>query len=678
MKGMRGKGYIVCFVMAAAVLLAGIAGFGVSVHVTGQTAVLSKDLTAYRISKMYADSDEVHIVGTQEGEVFAFDADGNDLWNVGTPYARAVYDIAADGDNVYVAYANGHVLGFSKAAAIVGGFSGDVFLTQCKDFYMGASLSGSVKNTQLLLSSASEGAFYLRGVFNEASRVNRIYKADIAAQTVVQTAATSAPLGGMAIDGEDNLYYANRSTVYVVNAAGAAAEEVVNTNEELCALSFSGGFITAISTNNNLFTIDPSAGGVEQASIGVNLDSEFVFSTGAHFVAKIKNGGVALINSQSKAVGLTMNAADTSNIVMWADESFVLRDESDIEQPFVLFYTAELARTIALFSTLKIVFLVVAVLALIASVYTGLCLKKDMRERTVRKIKAFFAAVWTHKHIYGLLAIPFVLLIVFYYIPIVLGFGLAFFDYIPGERMVFTGFDNFVLVMRTPEFWSSALTMVLFLIADIIKAIVPPIIFAEAILAVRLKKFSFVVRILLFLPGILPGVATVLVWSAGIFGATSNGLVNGFIGWFVPGFAKNWVFSASNATAIGTMIAFGLPWVGSYLIFFGAVSGISTSLFESAELEGCGWRKRILKIDLPLILPQIKYIFITSFIASVQNYTSIFILHGVEGQVKTPALMMYREITNAKYGTASVMGILIFAFLSIVTVLNFRMQSDKS
>ena len=81
-------------------------------------------------------------------------------------------------------------------------------------------------------------------------------------------------------------------------------------------------------------------------------------------------------------------------------------------------------------------------------------------------------------------------------------------------------------------------------------------------------------------------------------------------------------------------------------------------------------------------MPQIKYIFVTSFIASVQNYTSIFVIYGTtggnKGEIKTPALLMYREIINANYGVASVMGVTVFLFLSVATFINFRMQSDNS
>ena len=180
----------------------------------------------------------------------------------------------------------------------------------------------------------------------------------------------------------------------------------------------------------------------------------------------------------------------------------------------------------------------------------------------------------------------------------------------------------------------------------------------------------------MFLPGVLPGVATTLVWSTGVFGASHNSVMNAFMRIFVPDFAMNWINNPS--TALGTLIAFGFPWIGSYLIFYGAITGINVSYFEAAKLDGCSWVKRIIKIDLPLILPQIKYIFVTSFIASVQNYTSIFVIHGTDGIIKTPALLMYREIINANYGVASVMGITIFVFLSVATFFNFRMQSDNS
>ena len=102
------------------------------------------------------------------------------------------------------------------------------------------------------------------------------------------------------------------------------------------------------------------------------------------------------------------------------------------------------------------------------------------------------------------------------------------------------------------------------------------------------------------------------------------------------------------------------------------------SLYESAKLDGCGWLKRIVKLDLPMILPQIKYILITSFIGSIQNYGTIYVVRGTSGPVYTPALCMYSEIMQSNYGLASAQSVILFLFLMVATILNFRIQSDQS
>ena len=481
----------------------------------------------------------------------------------------------------------------------------------------------------------------------------------------------------MAVDEDGTLWWTAQSAIW--RRSGETRETYADANETLQAISVYDGNIYAVSGSNKLYRI--STQNVSDTSVWelkTEFATGFVFSTGKNFVAKINNGGVAVIDTQKHKVTLSMNAADSANLVMWTDDSFVLRDESDITNPQIIYYSMSLAKSIALFAVLRWVFVALMLVFLLTSLYLWFATFDDFRERIHKKARAFFRALWRYKFIYLSLAIPFLLLLLFYYIPIGFGFGLSFFDYIPGTRSVFVGFRNFVAVLTSLQFWKSAGMMLVFLLADILKALIPPVLLAEAIMAVRSKRFSLWVRILLFVPGIMPGVATTLVWSAGIFGATPNSLVNAFLGLFMPGFVKNWVYSASLSTSMGTLIAFGFPWIGSYLIFYGAISGINASVFEASKLDGCGWFRRIVKIDIPLILPQLKYIFVTSFIASVQNYTNIYVLHGINGQIQTPALLMYREIINANYGVASVMGVLIFLFLSVATFFNFRMQSDKS
>ncbi len=660
----------------------------VSAVLSGRNMSLGIDLNSYNVVKMAVAEDGTRIAGTQDGTLFAFDEDGEILWNVGAVHDRAVYDIATESGKVFAAYADGSVYVFSMedAAAHAPAPAEDgeegaqaqpagSFAEQCKVYRTENSLSGNVSNTQLLVREGGE-TFYLRGRFNDGGNRYYIYRFDSDEEAeLVQRSSGSFRIGGMALSGDD-FYYAFRGTVYLEDGV----TELFTIDQNIVAVSATETELAVITEGNTLVVYDFASGQtVYDGGIRTALDSNYVFSLGRNFLAKIKNGGVALIGTEERGVTLTMNASDSANFVLWNDDCFMLRDTSDIEHPVVIFYSVPLARSISLFSTLLWVFIALMILSAAVCAVCGAAVVTRLREKMQAATKEFAKAVWRQKTIYLSLLIPFALLITFYFVPIVLGFSLSFLDYIPGEKSVFVGFRFFTAVFSTPGFWEGVGNMAVFLVTDLLKALIPPFIIAELIFTVRFKRFSLWTRILLFLPGILPGVATALVWSQGIFGDSQNSVINAFVGMFVPNFAMNWINNPSNAIRLTSIIAFGFPWVGSYLIFYGALGGINQSIFEAAKLDGCSWIRRVVTIDIPMIFAQFKYVFITSFIASIQNYSTLYILYGAEGTalVKTPALMMYGEIMAGNYGIASVMGIFLFAILIVASIFNFKSQQEQ-
>lgn len=102
---------------------------------------------------------------------------------------------------------------------------------------------------------------------------------------------------------------------------------------------------------------------------------------------------------------------------------------------------------------------------------------------------------------------------------------------------------------------------------------------------------------------------------------------------------------------------------------------IPSSYFEAAELEGCGLFKRFFKIDIPLITAQIKYVFIMSFIASVQNFGRVYTLTGGAYGTDIPINRMYSYLLAQDYGLAAAYATILFLFLLIATVFNLRMQT---
>ncbi len=266
-----------------------------------------------------------------------------------------------------------------------------------------------------------------------------------------------------------------------------------------------------------------------------------------------------------------------------------------------------------------------------------------------------------------------VLVGIFCYYPALSGFFLSFMDYKPGVYSRFVGFENFAKVFTNVRYWSGYKNLLILAGTGILKALIPPILVALMLFAIRSSKVQYVSRILLYLPAILPGVAGLLLWKDGIYG--TNGLLNSVFGTV----GKNWL--ADPKTVIWWIAAIGFPWVGSFLIFFGAFSGIPNDYREAAILEGCPYWKRIISVEIPLIFPQIRYVFLMSFISSVQEFNLIFVLLGKDPNPNNyvPMLEIYNQIGYGNFGIASAMGIIMFIMVFGATFFSFssRQKNDE-
>lgn len=292
------------------------------------------------------------------------------------------------------------------------------------------------------------------------------------------------------------------------------------------------------------------------------------------------------------------------------------------------------------------------------------------------KLRAIAGKLNKSKRSYLYLLPTFALLLLFSYYPIIWGFSLAFQDYMPGIRADFVGLANFVAVLKDEQFWSGTLNMLIFLATDLFKAILPPLLIAEVIHSVNSKRAQYVARLVMFLPGILPGVAATLLWQDGIFG--TEGAVSQLFGVLGVEHLSQMDWLGNDATAKWALVCFGFPWVGQYLIYYGALRGIPESIYEAAELDGFSWFGRLVKIDIPMIAAQIKYIFVTTFISSIQNFSRVFITTNGAFDTNIPALELYKNITtHQNYGVASAMGIILFILIFGATLYNMRSKKES-
>lgn len=670
------------WIALSAVALACVIVFSVltakSAGISGRDSGLPVAVQTEYPLKLLAESETYFATADTEGNVACYEKEtGALLWQYGKRSPESEKNaqanaLAVRGGSVFVAFEDRSVCRFDAAGT---GVPVGVIATN----YIPESLTFSAGSGSLFAVYGRTGArreVYLMqtdfGGSEENPESYRTYPKLDGGEYAVSSGGVETGVQGIYVTDEYAYIASDTYTVrrFTENGMRDGYEEYPVDAEKLAAFGALGEGFAGVDLRGNYYCMDATFRTLSRK----NLGSEFTSAKRAgSTIYGVSSNGVVGVSLQGKKL---FSLAERGTLAFVSQDAFALSANGGVR-----YYTAEFAASIETWANKTPIFAAMIAVFGVFLIYAALAIYRPVRKRVngafVRVGKTFVK----HKFAYLGLIPAFALLAVFYYWPIVQGFALSFFNY-NGVTKVFVGFQNFADVLHNTMFWGSMGNMFVFLVTDILKALIPPFFFAEFILAVRNKKFSFAVRVLLFIPGILPGVAGTLVWVNGIFGGDSYGLLNSICSIFIPNFVQTWIGPYLETRSLMSLLMFGFPWVGSYLIFYGGIMAIPSSLFEAAELDGCGWWRRIFTIDLRLILSQIKYIFITSFIASVQDYGRLFITDQSTGHgLKIPSLLIYEYIyqggSEPNYGLSSAMSLFLFAFLLVVTILNFRKQKEE-
>lgn len=339
------------------------------------------------------------------------------------------------------------------------------------------------------------------------------------------------------------------------------------------------------------------------------------------------------------------------------------------EKTILTYTNAELKRNTPIFRGFMIAGICIALVSAIVAIVLSVIVFKGKQQQALKVL----SKIYRQRFIYIALIPSLILLMTFCYYEAIASIALSFFDYtLESPTMIWNNFANYIEVFTSNYVGEAFGNMVLFLCFDLFVALVPPLLFAFFLRVMKWEKLSNAVRTLLFITGVVPSVAGMLIWRTGIYGG--DGVLNTIIKAFG---GEPIAFLGQTAYAKWAVLFIGFPFVGAYLIFYGGMMNISSSYYEAAELEGIGIWKRFFYIDIPLIVPQIKYVFITAFIHSLQNFARTYMVTGGQFGTYTPIHIMYQNMVNGNYGLASAYATVIFVLLFFATFLNLRKQKKS-
>lgn len=269
--------------------------------------------------------------------------------------------------------------------------------------------------------------------------------------------------------------------------------------------------------------------------------------------------------------------------------------------------------------------------------------------------------------------------VLFHYLPIG-GIVIAFKDYNLFEGIwesPWVGFENFENFFNSIYFWRLLRNTLAISLMDLIIGFPAPIILALMLNEVVHNTFKRVIQTISYLPHFVSMVVIAgLVFN---FLSPSTGLINNLIA-AVGGERVNFLADPKYFWIIFTLMNCwkGVGWAS--IIYLAALSGVDTSLYEAAIVDGAGRWKQTYYVTLPAILPTIVVLFIMRVgnILTV-SYEGIILLYNPAIYETADVLSTYvyrRGLIDADYSFATAVGV-FQSILSLILVILANKISKK-
>ncbi len=267
--------------------------------------------------------------------------------------------------------------------------------------------------------------------------------------------------------------------------------------------------------------------------------------------------------------------------------------------------------------------------------------------------------------------------LIFQLAPMVIAFVLSFTEYDGMSSASWVGLDNYINLITNkgdlyPDFWKSLLVTVEYILLtvplNILLALAVSALLNSKIKGERFFKTAF------YVPSVTAGVAISALWKFML--DPSMGLINSLLGTEIN-------FLGTEGLNLVTLAIMSV-WGGlgyNVLIMLTAMKNIDRSLYEAASIEGANAFKQFWSITVPGVMPTVFFFLITGIIGGFQAFEQMYLMTG-KGPNNSTYTFVYgvyeQSMTFHELGTGSAMSFILFLFILIFTIIQFRMLPQDS
>ena len=249
--------------------------------------------------------------------------------------------------------------------------------------------------------------------------------------------------------------------------------------------------------------------------------------------------------------------------------------------------------------------------------------------------------------------------------PILYGMWLAFTnaDQTRLGDEAWVGLANFLTVFASPGLWRVTLFTFIWAVSNVVAHV-----FFGLVLALALNRSGLrgrtIYRTVLLLPWAIPGYISVLAWNGML---QPDGLINAVLDTGIDFFAGA---TSARVVVILVNIWLGVPFM--MMALSGALQGLSTDMFEAAEVDGVSRWDQFRYLTLPNLKSTLVPISLLSFIWTFNSFNTIYLLtrgnpyvgFGEPGATDTLITYVYSvAFEYGRYGVAAAWSVLVFLML---------------
>jgi len=260
--------------------------------------------------------------------------------------------------------------------------------------------------------------------------------------------------------------------------------------------------------------------------------------------------------------------------------------------------------------------------------------------------------------------------------PIIYAFVGSFHDWLPQTRKFdFIGLDNYRLIFSQDLTWLSLRHTIIF--TFFVTVIRTGLGLFFAVLINDTKRIKTYLRTTFFIPVITSTVAVSMVWKWILdpaFGPVNH--------WLYSFGLPEFNFLKDPNMALGCIMAMTIWKDMGYalVIFLAGITGIPSTLYEAAYIDGASGISAFRYITVPLLRPTTLFVVVTSIIAYCQSFTQIYMMtKGGPGTAThtTVYQLFYEGFTYYQFGKASALSFLLFVVILFFSLIQLKMnQSD--